>query len=160
MNREILFKAKRIDNGEWIEGYLFQTKEYCFIFPKVTNGSYKISEKIMKFVNPCYEVDKDTICQYIGLTDKNGNKIFEGDILKGFEYPFLSNKPLSNEKEHNYFAEVVWFDNCPAFGLYTHKNPKSYVNGISEGNTEFMEGWESEMWEVIGNIFDNPELLK
>ncbi len=104
--------------------------------------------------NLAYMIDGDTLCQYTGLTDKNGKKIWENDILKGFQYPYLS------DGKYNYFAEVTWFGNCPAFGIYTFKNPKSNVRGISEGNTEFMEEWISKDWEVIGNIFDNPELLK
>ena len=101
-----------------------------------------------------YAIASDTLCQYTGLTDKNGKKIWENDILRGYQYPYRS------DGNDNYFAEVTWFENCPAFGIYTFKNPKSNVCGISEGNTEFMENWNSEDWEVIGNIFDNPDLLE
>ena len=96
-----------------------------------------------------YDVDPNTVCQYTGLTDKNGKKIFEGDILRGFQYPFCY------DGEYNYYAEII-FANC-SFMTYTHKNPLSYVVGISDGNTELMV---SEDWEVIGNIYDNPELLE
>ena len=145
MSREILFKAKHIHalskndhlNGRWIEGYL-SDEDYI--------NSLELEGEFL--------INKATICQYTGLKDKNGKKIWEHDILKGFQYPYFS------DGEYNYFAEVIWFDNCPAFGLYTFKNPKSNVRGVSEGNTEFMEEWVSEDWEVIGNIFDNPELLK
>ena len=88
------------------------------------------------------------------MTDKNNKKIFEGDILKGEQYPFCS------EGQYNYFAEVTWFDNSPAFGIYTFKNPKSDVRGISTGNCEYLEDFSSNDWEIIGNIHDNPELLK
>ena len=100
------------------------------------------------------EVNPDTLCQSTGLTDKNDKKIWENDILRGYQYPYRS------DGNDNYFAEATWFENCPAFGIYTLKNPKSNVCGISEGNTEFMENWNSEDWEVIGNIFDNAELLE
>lgn len=100
-------------------------------------------------------VDTNTIGQYTGLTDKNGIKIFEGDILQGDEYPYCS------DGEYNYYAEVVWFDNdCCGFGLCTHKNPKSAVRGISDGNCEWFEDFDSDSWSVIGNIYDNPELLQ
>ena len=100
------------------------------------------------------EVIPETVGQYTGLKDKNGKLIFEEDILKGFSYPFLS------DGEYNYYAVVVWLENSPAFGIYTIKNPKSKVRGISSGNTEYMSEWDSNNWEVIGNVYDNPELLE
>lgn len=172
--REILFKAKRLDNGEWVEGYYYQIWEKGYILWGMTNNMPDMVE-----VNP------DTLCQFTGLNDntkweeltelekelflsnwnyqedrKNkvedwkGKKIWENDILRGYQYPYR------RDGNDNYFAEVTWFGNCPAFGIYTFKNPKSNVCGISEGNTEFMENWNSEDWEVIGNIFDNAELLE
>ena len=143
MNREILFRAKHIHeipgnehlNGTWVYGYL-SDKDY--IYDKSLNGEFLI--------------DENTICQYSGRTDKNKKKIFEGDILRGFQYPFC------HDGEYNYYAEII-FANC-SFMTYTHKNPSSCVRGISDGNTELMECWVSEDWEVIGNIYDNPELLE
>ena len=70
MNREILFKAKRIDNGEWVEGDLERTKYDDVIWIVDVRG-----EK-------CYRCDSDTICQYIGLTDMNDKKIWENDIVE------------------------------------------------------------------------------
>ena len=173
MNREILFKAKRKDDGEWVEGYFQHTKYDDVIWIADVRG-----EK-------CYRCDSGTLCQYTGLHDKTkweeltkaekesflsgwnykkgrknkvedweGKKIWENDILRGYQYPYRS------DGNDNYFAEVTWFENCPAFGIYTFKNPKSNVCGISEGNTEFMGNWNSEDWEVIGNIFDNADLLE
>ena len=147
MNREILFKAKRIDNGEWVEGYYRR-------IPCMGMLEHYIMPRNPKNRMEQYAIDPDTICQFTGLTDKNGQKIWENDILRGYQYPYRS------DGNDNYFAEVTWFENCPAFGIYTFKNPKSNVCGISEGNTEFMENWNSEDWEVIGNIFDNADLLE
>ena len=143
MEREILFRAKHIHaipgnehlNGTWVHGYL---SDENYIYDKSLEGEFL--------------VDENTICQYTGLTDKNGKKIFEGDILRGFQYPFC------HDGEYNYYAEII-FANC-SFMTYTHKNPSSCVRGISDGNTELMECWVSEDWEVIGNIYDNPELLE
>lgn len=143
MTRQILFRAKHIHamdsnehlNGTWVHGYL---SDENYIYDKSLNGEFL--------------VDEDTICQYTGLTDKNGKKIFEGDILRGFQYPFCY------YGEYNYYAEII-FQNC-SFMTYTHKNPSSCVRGISDGNIDLMEGWVSEDWEVIGNIYDNPELLE
>lgn len=73
MNRKILFKAKRIDNEEWVEGYYFYA-----------GGKYMIlnfTEKNSELYHNMYEVQANTICQYTGLTDKDGNKIWENDIV-------------------------------------------------------------------------------
>lgn len=153
--REIIYRAKSIQNslcdnvrnGDFVFGYL---TKIC-----TNNGAkYAIVIGTEKNCSIPILVDETTIGQFTGLTDKNGKKIFEGDILRGEYYPFKD-----DSGQYNYFAEVCWWDNCPSFGLYVHKNPKSKVNGISDGNTEDMEDWEPEQWEVIGNIYDNLELL-
>ena len=157
--REILFRGKRADNGEWIEGYYAkQSNHACF--------AHELKYQHFIFKDVCldfnlgglqeFEIIPETVGQYTGLTDKNGVRIFEGDILRGFEYPFCSNI----NGEFNYFAEIVWFDDSSAFGIYTFKNPKSNVRGISEGNTDYLEYFNADKWEVIGNIHDNSEILK
>ena len=157
--REILFRGKRTDNGEWIEGYYAkQSNHACF--------AHELKYQHFIFKDVCldfnlgglqeFEIIPETVGQYTGLTDKNGVRIFEGDILRGFEYPFCSNI----NGEFNYFAEIVWFDDSSAFGIYTFKNPKSNVRGISEGNTDYLEYFNVDKWEIIGNIHDNPELLE
>lgn len=159
--REILFKAKvknwkQLPKEEWwVEGYYgikgkgTELEEHFII-----RSTFSPILSTYPFYFTDIQIDPETLCQYTGLTDKNGNKIWENDILRGYQYPYRS------DGNDNYFAEVTWFENCPAFGIYTFKNPKSNVCGISEGNTEFMENWNSEDWEVIGNIFDNAELLE
>ena len=120
--REVLFRAKRIDDGEWIEGFLFSTNEHTYIaYPNQFDDDLFLSPKEI-FI----EVDPETICQYTGLTDKNGRKIFERDILK-----------IPERKNHNVKFEYGQFCvgiNCPIAYIRTE-------------------------CEVIGNIFDNPELI-
>jgi uncharacterized phage protein (TIGR01671 family) len=151
--REILFRGKRSD-GEWAFGSLlkvtFDGTTYNLIF--ADNFLFVFGQaKAMEHA----AVIPETVGQFTGLTDKNGKKIFEGDLLNGFQYPFYR----SESDEHNYFAEVIWFDGNCAFGLYTHKHPTAKVKGISAGNADFIEDFNSDDWEVIGNIHDNPELL-
>lgn len=144
--REILFRGKRVDNGEWVYGHYHSYDISCAGKTKICCTYHVIRAD---------NVYPETVGQYTGLTDKNGKKIFEGDILQGYQYPYLS------EGHFNYYAEVIYFENCPAFGIYTFKNPNlNVVRGISAGNTDLMEDWESKNWEVIGNVYDNPELLE
>lgn len=149
MNDRYLFRGKRKDNGEWIYGGIYYQKA-----DEVKEEAVYIIGSSLNYVGAAYEVIPATVGQCTGLKDKNCKLMFEGDILKGFRYPFLS------EGEHNYYAIVVWFENSPAFGISTVKNPHSKVRGISDGNTDYIEEWDSSKWEVIGNIHDNPNLLK
>lgn len=146
--REILFRGKRIDNGEWVEGF------YVGLRPNLQSMKPESCHRIYGLNTMYYEIDSETLCQYTGLKDKNGNRIWENSIIKGFTYPFFC------DGEFNYFATVEWSEEYKYFFLYTVKNPKSTVCGISEGNTELFEDFNSDDWEVIGNIFDDPELLK
>ena len=126
--REILFKAKRIDNGEWVEGFYVN-------YRNVIHYILVREEGILVW----YEVDKNTICQYTGLTDKRGTKIWENDILKGL---FLHGMEVS--------AVVIFKDG--AFGLkWNRGNVEEFSPFTSICNVSF---------EIIGNIFDNPELLE
>ena len=132
MNREILFKAKRKDNGEWVQGL----------------PGYDIDGKITElevyksFCNcQTHVIDSDTICQYTGLTDKNGEKIWENDICDRKEkYPEIVT-----------FNEGDWqLDYSYVFGKELHHDAC---------NLGFY-ACERKCVKVIGNIFDDKELLE
>lgn len=148
MEREIKFRAKDYETGEWLYGSLIQRIGY---FPSILHPTPTEDGKI-RYIETC--VDKETIGQYIGLKDQNGKEIYEGDILRGDEYPF------NCDGVDNYFAEIVWADNVCGFYRITHKKPNSTVRGISHGNWEQLDEDDIKSFEVIGNIHDNPELLK
>lgn len=132
MEDRYLFKAKRKDNGEWVQGYYVKgldmyDKEVHLIF-EPTTMFYSSGE-----TDGWYEVDLSTICQCTGLKDKNSKRIWENDIVK-----------INNSKVNT----LITFRNFEI--ICTIPNKKYYKHRL-EHTTEY---------EVVGNIFDNPELLE
>ena len=118
--RELIFRGKSFKNGKWVQGLI----------------SYGYDNN----KNPCMviddeEIDEKTIGQYTGLNDKNGNKIFEGDIVE--------------EKKH--ISIVKWDDSLCSYVTFTEK-----LNHI----TNLAYYYKTSKLEVIGNIYDNPEILE
>lgn len=141
--REILFRGKHTDNGKWVEGLLITVEldtysevekakyTHCIVEPKAE--MYRGELCGFNFVKP------ETVGQYTGLTDKNGKRIFEGDIVTGLFLFGLSVK-----------AVVTFQDG--AFGLEWYRGEtKTFDAFTSICNVDY---------EVIGNIHDSPELLK
>lgn len=128
--REILFRGKRIADGKWMYG-LPSYDEYGNIEEiQVWDG---------EDISFCL-VDPETICQYTGLTDKNGKKIWENDILEGHlddKFP----EDVTREK-------VIWHES----------GWKTEEPGCDD--KEYLDEFDAENFEVVGNVFDNPELLE
>ena len=144
--REISFKAKRKDNGDWIEGFLTICDERYFI---VENGKvgclcFDTLPKEHYVFMPYIEVDQSTVSQFTGLTDKNGKKIFEGDVVAQNWYDH-------DEPSDDSFGEVVFCEYDCSFSVLDVQK-----DGIVPLGRCHAYHWEVE---VIGNVHDNKSLL-
>ena len=137
--RTIKFKAKRLDNGEWLEGYYRGNNE----------GKAFISR--IKRPPLSFEVDPENVCQFTGFLDKNGKEIYEGDVLRSDNFSYRS-----RDKEcDNYFGLIEWNKNEAAFYIVTIKNPKCSIKGIFDGTSDYISQSALQDFEVIGNIHDD-----
>lgn len=142
--REILSKGKRMDNNEWVKGF-FIIEEYSSlkdvrpaIIPVIENGSGLWGEKNESDYDT-YEIDPETFCQYTGLLDKNGKKIWENDIC------IIHSSHI--DEEDGYFI-IKWDDDKARYIL----------DGV--GLSVDFDNFYAYECEVVGNVFDDPELLK
>ena len=153
MNREILFRGKQISTNKFIEGSLVidEWGDY-FIFNPIIGKWFNVLQH--------FKVDPETVGQFTGLTDKNGNKIFEGDVLKfvGGTCDFFVKSAYGHRHEKGTIFTVKWFPS--GYTLYESKtkNPSCPNCWSNIGNYDFWNN--SRSFEVIGNIYDNQELLK
>lgn len=140
MDDRDLFKAKRLDNGEWVQGYLYGIWEKRYILWGMTND-----------VPDMIEVDPSTICQCTGLKDKNGNLIWENDVVKKHFYSIYDSCVNSEE-----YIGVVKLKDC-AWVVDSFRGEYKCAVPIFEAMT-YSE--DVKYFEIIGNVFDNPELLE
>ena len=122
--REILFRGKRIDNGEWVEGSLWVQIDKSYILTLASSRGL--------------EVDPNTVGQYTGLTDKNGKKIFEGDVVR------ITERGMTSDG-----AVVIFENGYPGGWLISDKTLKRACSLAMRLDVE-----------IIGTIHDNQELLK
>ena len=125
--RDIEFRGRRTDNGEWVYGNLVRgcDEQYAYI---VEFGNKELCRNYV-------DIDPETVGQYTGLKDKNGTKIFEGDIVERF-----------------------WFGKMCIYQISYDNGLASFIGQASIKFTTF--DYDSAEFEIIGNIHDNPELLE
>lgn len=148
MEDRYLFKAKRIDNGEWVTGHYVKglnmyDKEVHLIFEPNTMF-YSSGE-----TDGWYKVDPTTICQCTGLKDKNGKLIWENDIIKTFD-----------AGEECCLSKIIFADTSLGYGWKT-----TDIKSLSKYNNNLFKevsfgSFDSKSAEIVGNIFDNAELLE
>ena len=135
--REILFRGKRVDNGEWVEGYYAKQSNHACFASELKYQHFIYKDVFLDFNLGGlqeFEIDPSTVCQYTGLTDKNGKKIFDGDIL---DTPYTGKIKVC-------FDDGVFGADCgDGYGVLPLRRSIFGEGGI-----------------VIGNIYDNPELLE
>ena len=135
--REILFRGKRTDNGEWVTGFYVRAdhhwhkhgihKDWIICGASANGGWFALHNK--------YPVKSDTVSEYTALKDKNGKRIFEGDIVR---MEFVDTEEV---------GEIVWDEECCK---WAYASPDGDIYGV-DGTIEC---------EILGNIHDNPELLE
>ena len=137
--RKIIFRVKRIDNGDWIYGsFVMDAREQAAGDENSSAVGYIRCHDPRQGKMVSVEVERETVGQYTGLTDKEGREIYEGDILK-FEFEGDS---------HTYI--MFWGNEGAAWRL----KPVGIKGSLDAA------GWYPEDWEIIGNIFDNPDLME
>ena len=140
--REILFRGKRIDNGAWVEG------AFCLKDCDSPFGEMVDRPSIIKYEPPCdgfwFRVEPETVGQFTGLTDKNGKKIFEGDIVEGH-------------------CHSQWRHDLQRCEIAYGRDGFEARHHVKQGNVQRYYSYKvlfSKDVVVIGNIHDNPELAE
>ncbi|EKZ5170731.1 hypothetical protein DVC04_00700 [Listeria monocytogenes] len=149
--REIEFRGKRIDNGEWVYGNLMQFEDSAtFIFADERKGASTLTYAHF-IINNMHAIDEKTIGQYTGLKDKNGKKIFEGDIVTAFSNINKYTDSFARDVEPTFcFTSIVCDGAC---FKTTYKGEPSYV--LNQNVSSLVKHME-----VIGNIHENLDLLE
>lgn len=156
--REIEFRAKGL-KGEWVFG---------FYSPTIWYPSFEQTPRIKTFTGSEIEIDVNTLGQYTGLKDKNGKKIYEGDIVRQQTFGKLNSK-YKNEKDKNAHKEYLIKERKCIFDdeenyhhnydyLVEYRDARFYP--FADDNFEWGEYCWDDPAEVIGNIYDNSDLLK
>lgn len=144
--REMLFRAKGKDDGEWVYGWYCRYPFCKWPLKDAIIPSEEAEDGYHRFV----EVDPSTVGQFTGLLDKNGTKIFEGDVL---DMSIIG-------PDHSLNAVSIEHGAVGFFPLYPEEEAEEDRRWRSFWKDDEQEFWSDEYFTVIGNIYDNPELLE
>lgn len=150
MEDRYLSKAKRTDNGEWVQGAYFEFEGEAYIMDIMRSfmSAFYNQKSVVDFNTRAYEVDKNSICQCTGLKNRKGNLIFENDIIKDLFSDVCA--PIK------YGSYQSCFDSTKVehIGFYV-----DWVGRYDESRRKDLGYWINMVdAEIVGNIFDNPEL--
>ena len=147
--KEILFRAKRVDNGEWVEGHLFddgfsEPKHY-FVGRIVVEPYIGTADDDWNITGIDFcEIDPETLCQFIGICDKNGNRIWENNIISINTYDYM-------EPQEDFFGRVVYLEKWVCWCIQPPDEEKFIPLCECEGS------YQTDRF-VEGNVFDDTEL--
>lgn len=137
-NRTIKFRGKRLDNGKWVYGSLLQGESQSVI-AAVEGNSLNVHD--------CFEVVPEAVGQFTGMLDRNGKEIYEGDILQS---PSGNTVVVKFGYKEHIVKHEIFTDSFAAYGWI--------VENVENGITDFLDN-EFLKGEIVGNRFDNPDLL-
>lgn len=159
MNREIKFRGRRLDTGEWVYGYLCEN----------TNGEICIQEIVRKVINGfavpnrLHPVNPATIGQYTGMRDKNGKEIYEGDIIEiNYKYEYQSVQGVIPDQDCICVGIVTYMEDSLRFTIRLIKAEFPLNREFEDAEYVYVpfEIFDFEGIEIIGNIHDNKNLLE
>ena len=144
--KEIKFRGKRRDNGEWVYGVPYYYNSIFYMLP--LSNTFVYGELDGLFFGVIHNVIPETVGQYTGLKDKNGKEIYEGDIVEDIMSEASNSWGVITLEPTKWEGEPLIFGNEDAI-LYKGFIDKGFIELINRGRIK-----------IIGNIFDNPELLE
>ena len=162
--REILFRGKRVDNGEWVEGYYSNLGGNS---PRILKENIFIGKRgrVLEFEN--IKVLPETVGQFTGLTDKNGRRIFEGDIVQYNIYDDFDCQSVVKFGEYNQDGSAGEYSVRECIGFYVDVDNFTCPDWCENDPDYFPKHFKQQNvlevardCQVIGNIHDNPELLE
>lgn len=153
--RTIKFKGIWFEDGSWVHGALVRKVQHlrsCIDghVTHVENYDYIVNQDEIDNLK-YHQVHPSSICQFTGLTDKNGKEIYEGDVLRSDSYPYSC---LEDNERDNYYAVVYYCEEGAFFSMVTAVNPDSEVCGISDGILDDVQKEKMKNFEVVGNIHE------